>query len=102
MVLDNNQLSGEIPSTIGNLVDLDNLHLGHNNLSGEIPSEIGNLINLNYLSLDNNELTGQIPNSICNLTLNFSDIHFIIHSNKLCPPYPSCLNATIMGWQFCD
>ena len=30
---------------------------------GEIPSEIGDLINLTYLNLGQNELTGEIPSS---------------------------------------
>ena len=39
----NNGLTGSIPSTIGNLTDLNTLVLGGNDLSGSIPNEIGNL-----------------------------------------------------------
>ena len=42
--------------------------LGYNQLSGEIPSEVGNLTNLVMLYFNDNQLTG-IPNSICNLDL---------------------------------
>ena len=38
-----------------------NLNLQSHGLTGEIPSEIGNLINLEILRLGNNELTGTIP-----------------------------------------
>ena len=106
----NSGLTGEIPTEIGNLVNLTGLHLGHNQLTGEIPSEIGNLVNLNYLHLYNNQLTGEIPSeiknlanltslwlgnnqlhgeipdSLCNLLVNECIIH--LSHNKLCPPPP--------------
>ena len=62
--LSNYGLSGEIPSEIGNLINLTSIRLSENNLSGEIPSSIGNLTNLNSLRLYNNQLTGEIPSSI--------------------------------------
>ena len=42
-------LMGEIPSEIGNLINLQNLNLYNNELSGNIPSELGNLTNLTSL-----------------------------------------------------
>jgi len=87
-----NQLTGEIPSEIGNLTNLTILDLGGNNLTGSIPSEIGNLTNLTTLRLDDNQLTGVIPESICYLDINWgSTNYFNITNNKLCPPYPSCI-----------
>ena len=71
--------------------DTDSLDLSNNQLTGSIPPEIGNLTNLEYLYLYNNQLTGVIPESICDLTLNFTDYHFNISNNQLCPPYPSCI-----------
>jgi Leucine-rich repeat (LRR) protein len=61
-----NNLSGTIPSSIGNLVNLSYLDLPWNNLSGPIPSSIGNLGNLTKLYLYNNQLSGTIPASISN------------------------------------
>ena len=85
------QLVGEIPSEIGNLTNLNYLWLNGNQLTSSIPSEIGTLTNLEWLYLANNQLTGAIPESICDLTLDFTDYHFNISNNQLCPPYPSCI-----------
>lgn len=68
LTLINNQLSGAIPSEIGNLGELTFLHLGENKLSGIIPKEIGNLTNLSVLHLYTNQLTGPIPPEIGKLT----------------------------------
>jgi len=84
--IDYNQLTGSIPSEIGNLTNLLKLSLHYNQLTGSIPQEIGNLTNLIRLFLYNNQLTGEIPESICNLV----EVVYI-NNNYLCPPYPSCI-----------
>ena len=63
-----NQLSGEIPSQLGNLSNLERLHLHSNQLSGKIPSQLGNLSNLQYLYLHSNQLSGAIPSQLLNLS----------------------------------
>ena len=68
-----------------------------NQLSGEIPSEIGNLINLTHLDLGTNDLTGKIPESICEIYPNINQ--FNITHNHLCPPYPECLTEEDIGEQ---
>ena len=62
-----NQLSGSIPSELGNLANLQTLLLDGNQLSGSIPSELGNLANLEWLWLDGNQLSGSIPSELGNL-----------------------------------
>ena len=46
-----NQLSGTIPPTLGNLSNLTSLVLNRNQLSGTIPAALGNLSNLTSLVL---------------------------------------------------
>jgi len=43
LVLDNNQLTGEIPKEIGNLTNLQCLYLDKNQLTGDIPKEVKDL-----------------------------------------------------------
>jgi Leucine-rich repeat (LRR) protein len=56
-----NQLSGEIPSSFGDLVMLINLDLSFNQLSGSIPSSLRDLRDMTHLRLQNNQLRGSIP-----------------------------------------
>ena len=62
-----NNLSGHIPSELGNLSNLEESDLGKNHLSGQIPRELGNLTYLTSLLLDENELTGAIPTELGDL-----------------------------------
>ncbi|KAL0794907.1 hypothetical protein Bca101_066284 [Brassica carinata] len=77
----NHDLAGEIPSSIGNLSHLMQLDLSLNGLVGEIPSSIGNLSHLKYLDLYSNNLVGEIPPSLGNLShltdLNLGNNHLI-------------------------
>jgi len=66
--LGNNHLNGDIPASLGNCSLLSQLHLFFNNLSGSIPASFGNFSNLTSLTLNHNSLTGSIPASIGNLT----------------------------------
>ena len=66
--LGGNQLSGQIPSSLGNLANLQELHLRENQLTGQIPPELGSLANLGYLYLSSNRLTGSLPANFTQLT----------------------------------
>jgi len=77
-------LTEEIPSEIGNLINLHYLNLGHNDLSGSIPPEMGNLTNLIYLVIHFNQLTGEIPQEVCYLIeSNNLDMSWILNGNDL-------------------
>ena len=79
------------------------MSISYNQFSGVIPENIGNLTNLRVLLLHNNQLSGTIPESICNLeNLNWAseyvssqDSTSHISNNKLCPPYPSCIEEYV-------
>lgn len=88
--LSGNQISGEIPSEIGSMMNFSMLHLGdnkfigkfpleisglplivlnmtRNKFSGEIPSEIGNMKCMQNLDLSWNNFSGEFPTSLVNL-----------------------------------
>ena len=67
--LNNNRLTGQIPTELGNLTVMQSLYLHENQLSGTIPTELGQLTNLVSLYLDNNQLTGTIPTELESLSL---------------------------------
>ncbi|CAN5508986.1 hypothetical protein BH10BAC2_BH10BAC2_37170 [soil metagenome] len=80
LLLFNNQLAGHIPSALGNLINLQQLNLGNNKLTGNIPGSLGKPTNLTHLFLDSNYLEGPIPYEIANLT-NIQEL--LLNSNKL-------------------
>ncbi|XP_050143820.1 probable LRR receptor-like serine/threonine-protein kinase At3g47570 isoform X2 [Malus sylvestris] len=63
----NNQLTGPLPSEVGNLVNLVELYVSGNKLSGEIPTSLGSCIMLVLLHLKGNEFQGIIPISLKSL-----------------------------------
>ncbi|CAJ1942019.1 unnamed protein product [Sphenostylis stenocarpa] len=67
LTLNTNKLSGEIPSSIGNLSMLFQLDLSDNILEGTIPPSLGNCQILQFLDLSHNRLTGTIPFQVIGL-----------------------------------
>ncbi len=83
-----NNLSGPIPSTIGNLTSLQSFQLDINPMGGSIPSSMGNLMNLQYLSMIGCQFTGTIPPSLGNL----GNLFWLrLADNQLTGPIPSTL-----------
>ncbi|XP_038903789.1 receptor-like protein EIX2 [Benincasa hispida] len=62
--LADNQITGEIPDTVGEMQILQVINLSGNNLTGNIPSTIGNCSLLKAIDLDNNYLVGPVPDSL--------------------------------------
>lgn len=60
-----NNLTGALPSQIGQLKKLISLDASNNQMTG-VPAELGQLTNLETLDLSNNQLTG-LPNELANL-----------------------------------
>ncbi|KPA16603.1 protein containing Fibronectin, type III [Candidatus Magnetomorum sp. HK-1] len=65
--LNDQNLNGLLPASIGKFKDLKRLFLGQNQLSGTIPESIQNT-RLHTLWLQGNSLSGKIPNALCELT----------------------------------
>ena len=69
LYLDENQLTGKIPTEIGLLSNLVVLDMQENQLTGTIPAELGTLVNLLILRLDNNTFKngadGAVPDELC-------------------------------------
>ncbi len=86
LLLSDNQLTGSIPTELGNLSNLEDLWLSDNQLTGSIPTELGNLSNLIRLQLYSNQLTGSIPTELGNL----SNLRFLfLYSNQLTGSIPT-------------
>ncbi|KAK9725008.1 hypothetical protein RND81_05G115200 [Saponaria officinalis] len=85
-----NQIGGEIPVGISNLINLGFLFMSDNEFTGNIPNEFENLQKLEEINLRSNRLTGRIPNSLGNLS-RLSVLN--LHDNKLHGSIPSNLGS---------
>ena len=99
-----NSITGTIPDEVGNLINLNKLDLSNNEFSGAIPSSLFNLDSLDTLFLRGNSFSGTISENICNFIEDSNSVYsFAV--NKLCPPYPSCIQDDDLGYQYildCD
>ena len=92
LLLSDNHLNGNMPSSLGDLSNLQELDLANNQLSENIPVELENLVNLHGLALSNNQLSGSIPTELGNLT-NLRWLNLL--SNQLSGSIPSELGELI-------
>lgn len=60
----NNNVTGEIPSSIGDFTGLYRLNLHDNHITGTIPETISNCFYLFDLELDRNQMSGPFPEAI--------------------------------------
>ncbi|KAH1063103.1 hypothetical protein J1N35_028090, partial [Gossypium stocksii] len=82
-------LSGPVPRSLGNLLQLTHLDLSINQLSGQIPLSILNLTQLEYLRINDNSLEGSIPDEVTA----FPNLISLLLSNNL-------LNGTLPSWLY--
>ncbi|KAM0042335.1 putative endo-polygalacturonase [Helianthus debilis subsp. tardiflorus] len=75
--LSSNNITGEIPDVLINLIRLNSLNLSSNQLKGQIPRMIGNLSQIESLDLSMNMLSGHIPQSLSSLNfLSYLNLSF--------------------------
>ncbi|KAI5005110.1 hypothetical protein ZWY2020_032353 [Hordeum vulgare] len=82
-------LSGEIPTWIGNLTKLSFLDLLDNRLSGKIPNVLFNLVSLEELNLSSNELYGTLEDIPDRLSTFLK--HIDLSNNNLAGKIPKVL-----------
>ena len=87
--LDDEDLTGIIPTELGSLSELTHLDLSGNSLTGDIPRKLGRLDNLEEVRLSGNSLTGCIPQGLKDVTTN--DLSSL--SLLYCPPAPAAPTA---------
>ncbi|PKI59485.1 hypothetical protein CRG98_020116 [Punica granatum] len=96
LVLQVNALSGAIPSSIANLINLERLELldlAKNKLAGAIPPEIMSLSSLSiYANFSDYNLAGELPREIENLK-NLGHLH--LFGNRLSGEIPNTLGSSI-------
>ena len=69
LLLGSNNLNGDIAGwlSVGQLRNLTHVELNNNALSGGLPTQIGLIRNLNVIRLENNELSGDLPSELASL-----------------------------------
>ncbi|XP_050261520.1 leucine-rich repeat receptor protein kinase HPCA1-like [Quercus robur] len=97
VLLDGNQLTGSIPSTLGLVQALEVLRVDGNALSGPVPSNFNNLTNLSQMFLSNNKLTGPMPNLTGMNFLSYVDISNNTFYRSNAPPwFPTLQSLTTL------
>lgn len=90
LILDNNNITGTIPESLGDLSLLREVELQDNSLTGTIPGSIGKLGVISAIDFSRNEIGGTIPDSLGNLRFL---IGFRMSQNHLTGTIPSTIGG---------
>ncbi|KAG6683210.1 hypothetical protein I3842_12G000700 [Carya illinoinensis] len=74
-----NNLTGDIPPTLGQISSLHALNLSYNQLTGKILTTFSKLALLESLDLSHNSLSGEIPSALIDLT--FLEVFNVVNNN---------------------
>ena len=88
--LNDNDLSGPIPSGLGDPSNLEHLYLHDNQLTGPVPADLGRLANLTNLWRRDNGLSGQLPPSLGGLP-NLQRVRIVGND------FTGCIPAELLG-----
>ncbi|CAL5432222.1 unnamed protein product [Camellia sinensis] len=98
--LSTNMIEGSIPISLGNCTNLQQIYLDYNHLTGAIPYQIFGLSSLISLSLNQNYLTGLLPQEVGNLK-NLGGLY--VSKNKLFGEIPATLgNCEVLEFLYID
>jgi Leucine-rich repeat (LRR) protein len=65
----NKNLKGSLPAELGDITSLEELELIKSGLTGEIPTAMGNLVNLHTFNIrDSKTITGEVPATFAGLS----------------------------------
>lgn len=84
--LEDNNLIGSLPETIGELQGLTRLNLSGNALTGSFPASLGNLTNLTELAITQTQLGGALPLRVAEVGLAATSCTLINNAPSLCVP----------------
>ncbi|KAK1266824.1 Proline-rich receptor-like protein kinase PERK3 [Acorus gramineus] len=90
--LADNALSSTIPSSIWGLKELIFLNFSHNFLEGSLPEESGNLNFLTVMDFSSNRLSGFIPSTVGHLQML---VNLNLHNNSFSGPIPQSFSSLI-------
>ena len=82
------QMSGTLPSSLGQLTLMEKIYLTNNFISGTIPPSLGNMLRLDELDFGENQLSGTVPKSLGDLPrmlrMDFDFNHLRFFPPELC------------------
>ncbi len=85
LALFENQLTGPLPASLGNLKRLEELALPDNRIEGPLPRELGDMTSLVFFSLSRNQVSGSLPPELGKLK---ALEHFSVNDNRMVGPIP--------------
>ncbi|XP_021770424.1 polygalacturonase inhibitor-like [Chenopodium quinoa] len=87
-------LTGSIPQSLYRLKKLNILDLSENKFNGLIPASLSRIPNLQKLTLQKNQLSGSIPESFSS----FKNLALQVSDNNLSGPIPKSLSQAGFSW----